>query len=53
MARDRGAVPYMDFGTVDVTVLDRNDKIPVFISVSILDRKIEKEVRGLKPLTVM
>lgn len=34
MARDQGMVPYMDFGTVEVKVLDVNDKAPVFETVS-------------------
>ena len=34
MARDQGSVPYMDFGTVDVKILDMNDNTPVFKTVS-------------------
>ncbi|XP_078366665.1 protocadherin Fat 4-like [Oculina patagonica] len=30
MARDKGTVPYMDFGTVDVKILDMNDNTPRF-----------------------
>ncbi|EDO34815.1 predicted protein, partial [Nematostella vectensis] len=29
MARDQGAVPYMDFGTIDVHVIDKNDNTPI------------------------
>lgn len=34
MARDQGTVPYMDFGTVDVEILDMNDNTPRFTTVS-------------------
>ena len=34
MARDQGTVPYMDFGTVDVEILDMNDNTPRFTAVS-------------------
>ena len=34
MARDQGTVPYMDFGTVDVKILDMNDNTPLFTTVS-------------------
>ena len=34
MARDKGTVPYMDFGTVDVNVVDVNDNTPVFTKVN-------------------
>ncbi|XP_067054992.1 protocadherin Fat 4-like [Acropora muricata] len=30
MARDKGTVPYMDFGTVEVNIRDRNDNEPFF-----------------------
>ena len=36
MARDQGLVPYMDFGTVDVKILDMNDNTPLFTTVSII-----------------
>ncbi|XP_048580487.1 cadherin-23-like isoform X2 [Nematostella vectensis] len=32
MARDQGAVPYMDFGTIDVHVIDKNDNTPIFLT---------------------
>lgn len=34
MARDKGTVPYMDFGTVEVNIGDRNDNEPFFKTVS-------------------
>lgn len=34
MARDKGTVPYMDFGTVEVNIRDRNDNEPFFKTVS-------------------
>ena len=34
MARDQGVVPFMDFGTVDVRILDMNDNTPLFTTVS-------------------
>ena len=34
MARDQGTVPYMDFGTVEVKILDTNDNTPLFTTVS-------------------
>lgn len=34
MARDQGTVPYMDFGTVEVKILDMNDNTPLFTTVS-------------------
>lgn len=34
MARDQGVVPFMDFGTVDVRILDMNDNTPLFTAVS-------------------
>lgn len=34
MARDQGMVPYMDFGTVEVKILDMNDNKPLFTTVS-------------------
>ena len=34
MARDQGVVPFMDFGTVDVRILDMNDNPPLFTTVS-------------------
>lgn len=34
MARDKGTVPYMDFGTVEVKIRDRNDNEPFFKTVS-------------------